>query len=78
VSGFVKSGRDIFGSRTASDPYRFREGLLYHDAFYQYLRQQGIKVHIRMTAQLEGGFGDRVEAEDGGVFYFLNDKMRVE
>ena len=74
----LKPRRDIFGSGTASDPYRFRDGLLYHDAYYHYVRQEGIQVRSRRIEQLAGGFGDRVEVEDGRVLYFLNDKPTLE
>lgn len=74
----LKPGRDIFGSGTASDPYRFRDGLLYHDAYYHYLEQEGIRVRSRRVEMLEGGFGDRVETEDGRVLYFLNDKLSLQ
>lgn len=73
----LKPGRDIFGSGTASDPYRFRDGLLYHDAYYHYLEQEGIRVRSRRVEKLEGGVGDRVETEDGRVLYFLNDKLSL-
>jgi hypothetical protein len=74
----LKPGRDIFGSGTQDDPYRFRNGLLYHDAYYHYLNQEGIQVRNRRVAQLAGGFGDRVEAQDGRVLYFLNDKWNTD
>lgn len=74
----LKSGRDIFGSGTASDPYHFRDGLLYHDAYYHYLKQEGIRVRNRSPKQLGGGLGDRVEVEDGRVLYFLNDELTLE
>ncbi len=74
----LKPGRDIFGSGTASDPYRFRDGLLYHDAYNHYLKQEGIQVRSRRIEQLGGGFGDRVEAEDGRALYFLNDRLTLE
>lgn len=70
----LKRGRDIFGSGTASDPYRFRDGLLYHDAYNFYLKQERIQVRSRRIEKLGGGFGDRVETEDGHVLYFLNEK----
>ena len=70
----LKPGRDIFGSGSRNDPYRFRNGLLYHDAYYHYLKQEGIQVRNRRLEQFAGGFGDRVEAEDGRVLYLLNDK----
>lgn len=73
-----RPGRDIFGSGTRDDPYRFRDGLLYHDAYYHYLKQEGIQVRNRRMVQLRGGFGDRVETEDGRVLYFLNDKLTSE
>jgi hypothetical protein len=73
----LKPGRDIFGSGTASDPYRFRDGLLYHDAYHQYLKQEGIQVRNRRVEPFPGSFGDRVEAEDGRVLYFLNDKLTL-
>ena len=74
----LKPGRDIFGSGRAGDPYRFRDGLLYHDAYYHYLKQERIQVRERRLEKFPGGFGDRVETEDGRVLYFLNDKMELE
>jgi hypothetical protein len=74
----LKRDRHIFGSGTRDDPYRFRSGLLYHDAYYHYLKQEGIQVRNRRVEQLAGGFGDRVEAEDGRVLYFLNDKLETD
>lgn len=71
----LKPGRDVFGAGTREDPYRFRDGLLYHDAYYYYLTQEGVQVRTRILERLSGGFGDRVEAEDGRVLYFLNDKL---
>lgn len=71
----LKPGRDIFGSGTQNDPYRFRNGLLYHDAYFHYLKQEGIQVRARRLEQFQDGFGDRVEIQDGSVLYFLNDKM---
>jgi hypothetical protein len=73
----LKPGRDIFGSGTLEDPYRFREGLIYHDAYYHYLKQEKIQTRNRRVEQLPGGFGDRVETEDGRVLYFLNDKFTL-
>lgn len=73
----LKSGRDIFGAGTESDPYRFRDGLLYHDAYREYLAQECISVRNRTLVQLGGAFGDRVDAEDGRVLYFLNDQPHL-
>jgi hypothetical protein len=74
----LKPGRDIFGSGTHADPFRFRDGLLYHDAFYHYLKQEGIEMRDRRLEQFATGFGDRVEAEDGRVLYFLNEKLPLQ
>jgi hypothetical protein len=74
----LKPGRDIFGSGTANDPYRFRDGLLYHDAYYHYLKQEGIQVRSRRIEQLGSGFGDRVEADDGRMLYFFNGKLALQ
>ena len=74
----LKLGRDIFGSGTRDDPYRFRDGLLYHGALYHYLEQEGVQVRTRMFEQFSGAVVDRVEAEDGRVLYFLNDKLPLQ
>lgn len=74
----LKSGRDIFGSGTANDPFHFRDGLLYHEAYHQYLTQEGISAGSRTLAHLGSGIGDRVAAEDGRILYFLNDQLRVQ
>ncbi len=74
----LKVGRDIIGSGTANDPYRFRDGLLYHDAYYHYLKQEGIQMRSRRIEKLGEGFGDRVDTEDGRVLYFLNDKLPMK
>lgn len=74
----LKPGRDIFGSGTHADPFRFRRGLVYHDAFYHYLKQEGIEIRDRRSEQFSSGFGDRVAAKDGRLLYFLNDKLPLE
>ncbi|WP_460587061.1 hypothetical protein [Haliea atlantica] len=74
----LKPGRDLFGSGTRDDPYRFRNGLLYHDAYYHYLNQERIEVRERRLEQFPDGFGDRVETKDGRVLCFLNNKMSLE
>lgn len=74
----LKPGRDIFGSGTQADSFRFRSGLLYHDAFYHYLEQEGIEIRNRRLDQFSSGFGDRVEAKGGRVLYFLNDKPLLQ
>jgi hypothetical protein len=67
----LKPGRDVSGTGTVNDPFRFREGLFYHDAYHHYLEQEGIQVRSRRLELFGGGFGDRVETEDGRVLYFL-------
>lgn len=68
----LKQGRDIFGSGTEDDPFRFRDGLLYHYAYQHYLEQESISVANRGLAQLGQGIGDRVETEDGRTLFFLD------
>lgn len=74
----LKLGRDVFGSGTAEDPYHFRRGLLYHDAYYHWLKQEGIKVQHRMVDKFKKGIGDRVETEDGRILCFINDTFTLE
>lgn len=71
----LKPGRDVFGSGTRDDPYRFRKGLLYHEAFYHYLKQEGIEMRDRRLEKFATGFGDRVEVDDGRVLHFLNSEF---
>lgn len=67
----LKQGRDIWGAGTKDEPYRFRQELIYHDAYFHYLKQEGIRDRNRRVVQLAEGFADCVEAENGDVFYFL-------
>ena len=71
----LKRGRDIFGSGTRDDPYRFRKGLLYNDAIYYYLAPEGIQMRTLAFDRVISGVGgvDRVDAEDGRVLYFLDE-----
>ncbi len=71
----LKHGRDIFGAGTREDPYRFRSGLLYHDAYYKYLTQEGIQVNTKTLERFDGGIGDRIQTEGGRFIYFLNNKL---
>jgi hypothetical protein len=68
----LKLGRDVFGSGTEEDPFRFRDGLLYHYAYQRYLEQESISVAKREVALLGDGIGDRVEAKDGRIMFFLD------
>lgn len=71
----MKPGRDVFGSGTENDPFRFRRGLLYRDAYYHWLRQHEVQVRDRRMHKFAHGIGDRVETEDSRVLYFLNDDL---
>jgi len=73
----LKPGRDVFGSGTESDPFRFRRGLVYHDAYFHYLAQAGISVRRRQLHMFDKRPGDCVETKDGRVFYFLNDTINL-
>ena len=68
----LKVGRDMSGCGTREDPFRFRRGLLYHDSYYHWLTQEGVKVRSRRVDRFAGGIGDIVETEDGRTLYFLN------
>jgi len=73
----LKRGRDVLGSGTESEPFRFRRGLVYHDAYYHYLAQEELKVRGRTVHMFPDGPGDRIETEDGRVLYFLNDTINL-
>lgn len=72
LPGKLKLGRDFFGRGTETDPYKFRDGLSYYQAFYLFLEQEGIVydglVHVWHS---EVGFGDMVIADEGRELYFL-------
>lgn len=74
----LKPGRDINGSGTQEDPFRFRRGLVYHDAYGHWLKQHGVQVRKRTLHKFAHGIGDRVEVEDGRVVFFLNDSLPWE
>lgn len=71
----LKPGRDVRGSGAEDDPFHFRRGLLYHDAYDHWLKQHGIQVRERRLHKFAHGIGDRVETEDGRVLFFLNDTL---
>jgi hypothetical protein len=73
----LKPRKDVFGTGTREDPFRFREGLLYHENHARYLSELGIEVKFRQLAMLENGVGDEVFTSDGRTLYFLNDKLKV-
>lgn len=69
----IKLRRDIFGSGTEADPYRFRYALRYHDAFYAWIKQEGITMASRCFWSSGTHSGDQVETLDGRMLYFQND-----
>jgi hypothetical protein len=71
----LKPKRDVFGSGTEDDPFRFRRGLVYHEAYGRFLRQEAIAVQARQVHMFASGVGDEVHTEDGRKIYFLNDTL---
>jgi hypothetical protein len=71
----LKPGRDVYGSGTEEDPFRFRDGLIYHDAYYYWLTQEGVQVHNRRVHMFEHRIGDRIETEDSRVLYCVNEDL---
>jgi len=67
-----KRGRDVFGAGTESDPYYFRQELLYYEAFYAFLDHEEIRSVSRSAWLFEHLPGDRVETKDGRVLFFWN------
>ena len=68
----LTSGRDVHGDGTRESPFRFRKGLLYHEAFRRYLAQEGITMLSRQPVTAESGVVDCVTADNGQTLYFLN------
>ncbi|MGH7794765.1 MAG: hypothetical protein ACREQ2_07690 [Candidatus Binatia bacterium] len=68
----LKPGRDVFGTGTETDPYRFREDLQYHETFYQFCREQGIDLaHWQRSHWFsDGKHGDCLTTPDGKRLYF--------
>jgi hypothetical protein len=67
----LELGRDVFGTGTERDPYRFRPPLNYHRAFYRFCQEQGIVGRRQMWSwQQEGLLGDLVVSSDGREVYF--------
>ncbi len=71
----LKRGRDVFGSGTADGPYKFRDSLLYHTAFYAFLKQEQIIVSEQSAVIDDGQLFDRVVCENGDVLFFLPPKQ---
>lgn len=71
----IKTGRDIRGEGTRESPFRFRKGLLYHEAFYRYLQQERIEMISRQLVAADQAIVDCVNTADGRAVYFLNDSF---
>lgn len=71
----LKPTRDFCGSGTKDDPFRFRAGLVYHDAYARYVEQNGLLDETRQLHMFPQGPGDEVQAKDGRKVYFLNDAL---
>lgn len=64
---------DVSGSGSETDPFRFRRGLNYFEAFYLFCRQRGLERGFRSywKGRLEGS-GDQVLLKDGSVVFFAD------
>ena len=71
MPGKLKLGRDISGDGTLARPFIFRKGLVYHQAFYKYIHDNGLKGK-RERHQYSHGALDRFDIEDGESIFFLN------
>jgi hypothetical protein len=69
-----KEGRNYFGRGTRDDPLRFREGLLYHEAFHKFCAEREIDTASRAIFDVKGSVViDRVRTPDGQELFFAND-----
>jgi hypothetical protein len=68
----LKRGRDVLGQGTREDPFRFRDELQYHLAFYQFCDEQGIDLEQWQRCIWNFGeyVGDCVTSPDGAELYF--------
>lgn len=68
--GTLKPGKHYLGTGTKGDPYRFRVGIPYYEAFYKICPSLGLDPTKRRSAMIEGRLLDEV---DGGSesTYFL-------
>jgi len=70
-------GRDYFGSGTFENPFKFREGLTYHEAFYLFCSIEEIDATQRtLTKGPDGVFLDKVSVKDRDI-YFLSSRHSV-
>jgi hypothetical protein len=65
-----KPGRHYLGSGTQEDPIRFKDGILYHEAFYKLCSELGVDSTKRRSDVVGGKLADIVEDGDR-VIYFL-------
>ena len=69
MPGKLKLGRDISGDGTLARPFIFRKGLVYREAFYKYIYDNGLKGKLHKYSH---GELDRFDIEDGKSIFFLN------
>jgi hypothetical protein len=81
ASSFIKlpnslvHGRDFFGKGTERNPYKFRAGLDFHEAFYQYCLQEDIKPDRKLFMTEDHIVLDELTLPDGGKIYFMIPKF---
>lgn len=63
---------DYVGSGSEDDPFRFRTGIQYHEAFYSFCREHRIKGTRTPWRHGASGWGDRVELENGPAVFFAD------
>jgi hypothetical protein len=67
----LEDGRDVFGSGTLEDPFRFRPELNYYVCFYMFLREKGHEAAVRTPLVIRGrGLLDKVQTTDGNLVFF--------
>jgi hypothetical protein len=67
----LKPNAHYFGVGTVEEPYRFREGIPYHEAFMMLCTQLGLNTEARQPLPAIGGIIDMVSM-NGHNTYFLH------
>jgi hypothetical protein len=71
--------RDVFGSGTIEDPFRFRPELDYHSCVHKYLRDAGLEFALATVHKLDNdGLVERVDTVDGQAFYFFKEFIGLD
>ena len=77
LPGRLKSGRDVWGSGIAEDPYRFRASLDYYEAFDRFCEQEKLGIAQRVAWISGGILGDRVIMRSGREIFFLKGALET-